>query len=183
MRPAAPPITAEDYKLLPETGPRYQLVEGDLHTAPAPNRFHQDISRNIEFILVKYLEAHPIGRVYDAPFDVYLDETNVFQPDVLFVSNERGGRLTDAGCDGAPDFVVEILSPRTARIDLDPKRKAYARFGVRELWIIDPDKLRITVYEFEKDPDHPTKVQGADGAIESPLFPGLVFSATVIFRR
>jgi Uma2 family endonuclease len=183
MRPAAPALTVEDYRLLPETGPRYQLVEGDLLMAPAPNRFHQDISRNIEFILLKYLVSHRIGIVYDAPFDVFLDETNVYQPDILFVSNERRGILTDAGCEGAPDFVAEILAPKTARIDLEPKRKAYARSGVRELWIIDPDKLRISVFEFAVDAERPVKIVGADGSFESPMFPGQVFEAAAIFKR
>ncbi len=80
---AIPLLTVENYKILPETGPRYQLIEGDLYMAPAPNRYHQDISRNLEYILLDYLEEHPIGKLYDAPFDVYLDDYNVFQPDIL----------------------------------------------------------------------------------------------------
>jgi len=79
----APLLTADDYRLMPETGPRYQLVEGELIMSPAPNRYHQDISRNIEFLLLKYLEKNPIGEVYDAPFDVYLGEHSVFQPDLV----------------------------------------------------------------------------------------------------
>jgi hypothetical protein len=75
-----PPLTVENYKLLPETGPRYQLIQGDLYMAPAPNRFHQEISRNLEFELQGYLKRNPIGKLFDAPFDVYLDEINVFQP-------------------------------------------------------------------------------------------------------
>src|ERR1700758_3205723 len=71
-RPTAPPLTVEHYKNLPETGPRYQLIDGDLYMAPAPNRFHQEISRNLEFLLMKYLEKHPVGVLYHAPFDVYL---------------------------------------------------------------------------------------------------------------
>jgi Uma2 family endonuclease len=113
VRPEAPPLTVEHYKNLPETGPRYQLIEGDLHMAPAPNRYHQDISRNLEFILLNYLKDHPLGVLYDAPFDVYLSETDVFQPDIVVVFNANLGLLTDAGCEGPPDFVVEILSPKT----------------------------------------------------------------------
>src|ERR1700738_2881870 len=101
-----PPLTVENYKLLPETGPRYQLIEGDLYMAPAPNRFHQDISRNLEVALAIYLSEHPIGVLYDAPFDVYLSEIDVFQPDLLVVLNENRGILTDAGAEGPPDFVV-----------------------------------------------------------------------------
>jgi Uma2 family endonuclease len=72
------PLTVEDYRMLPETGPRYQLIEGDLQMAPTPNRYHQDISGNIFGILFVYLKKHRIGKVYAAPFDVYLDENNVF---------------------------------------------------------------------------------------------------------
>src|SRR5437588_6676657 len=107
-----PLLTAHHYRLLPENGPRYQLIEGALYMAPAPNRYHQDISRNLEYILLDYLEEHPIGKLYDAPFDVYFDKHNVFQPDIVFVSKSRLSILTKAGAEGAPDFVVEILSPR-----------------------------------------------------------------------
>jgi Uma2 family endonuclease len=117
-------FTRSDYQFLPESGPRYQVIEGQLCIAPAPNRCHQDISRNIEFILLKYLEKHPIGKMYHAPFDVYLDDHNVFQPDIAIFSNQRLPVLTDAGAEGAPDFVVEILSPRTAQSDRVPKRQS-----------------------------------------------------------
>ena len=103
-RPYAPPLTAAEYRTLPETGPRYQLVEGDLYMAPAPNRFHQDISRNLTVSLANYLSTHPVGVFYNAPFDVYLTETDVFQPDLLIVLNENRGVLTDAGVEGAPDL-------------------------------------------------------------------------------
>jgi len=76
------PLTKFDYWQLPETGPRYQLINGDLYTAPAPNRLHQDISRTIEFEILKYLEREPRGIIYDAPFDVILTDLNVFQPDL-----------------------------------------------------------------------------------------------------
>src|SRR5258705_5944565 len=91
------PLTVEDYRLLPEAGPRYQLIEGDLFMAPAPNRYHQDISANIQLMLAKYLEKHPIGKLYDAPFDVYLDEINAHQPDLVFIAKRNYSILTDAG--------------------------------------------------------------------------------------
>ena len=96
-----PPLTMDNYKLLPETGPRYQLIQGDLYMAPAPNRFHQEISRNLEFELQGYLKHNPVGKLFHAPFDVYLDEINVFQPDIIVVLNERLGILTEAGAGGA----------------------------------------------------------------------------------
>src|SRR3954454_12736588 len=105
VRPNAPPLTVAEYKNLPETGPRYQLIEGDLYMAPAPNRFHQDISGNILVIIANYLKKHRIGKVYAAPFDVYLDEYTVHQPDVLFVS-KKNDILTPAGAEGARYFIV-----------------------------------------------------------------------------
>lgn len=178
-----PLLTVENYKILPETGPRYQLIEGDLYVAPAPNRYHQDISRNLEYILLDYLEGHPIGTWYHAPFDVYLDDYNVFQPDILVVFNEQREILTDAGAEGAPDFVVEILSPKTARLDKDNKRRVYATSGVRELWIIAPETRQIQVYLLTQDPANPAAAYGECDAFESALFPGLQFNAAAIFAR
>ena len=184
METAAIPLhTVENYKILPETGPRYQLIEGDLYMAPAPNRYHQDISRNLEYILLDYLEEHPIGKLYHAPFDVYLDEYDVFQPDIIFVSNARLTILTDAGAEGAPDFVVEILSPKTARLDRANKRRVYARTGVQELWIIAPEPRTIEVYLLPQDAAAPYMVHGDQARFESALFPGLQFDAAKIFAR
>ena len=149
--------------------------------APAPNRYHQDISRNLEYILLEYLEENPIGKLYDAPFDVYLDEHNVFQPDIIFVSKERLSILTKVGAEGAPDFVVEILSPKTAKLDRISKHRVYARCGVQELWIIDPELKRIEVYLLLKDAVAPAAVYGEQDQFESASFPGLRFDAAKIF--
>src|SRR4030095_8086861 len=91
------PLTVEDYRMMPETGPRYQLIEGELFMAPAPNRYHQDISLNIVLMLGHYLEKHPIGKLYEAPFDVYFDQYNAHQPDIVFVSKVNYAILNDAG--------------------------------------------------------------------------------------
>src|SRR5256885_7337745 len=175
------PLTIKDYRLLPEGGPRYQLIEGDLYMAPAPNRFHQDISGNIFGLIHAYLKKHRIGKVYCAPFDVYLDENNVFQPDVLFVS-KKNNILTPAGAEGAPEFIVEILSPKTAFLDKKSKRRVYARCGVKELWIIDPDIKTIQIYFLQKDAGRPAANYTAKDTFTSPHFPGLKFKATEIFK-
>jgi Uma2 family endonuclease len=182
VRPYAPPLTVAEYKNLPETGPRYQLIEGDLYMAPAPNRFHQDISRNLVIILANYLSTHPIGVLYDAPFDVYLTDTDVFQPDLLIVLNENRGILTDAGAEGAPDFVVEVLSPKTRQLDLVNKKRIYARIGVKELWIIDPEPKEVAVYRFDQDPIRPVAKLSGEEEFSSPLLPGLAVRLSEIFR-
>lgn len=173
--------TVEDYLSMPEGGPRYELIEGELLMAPAPNRYHQEISGNIEFILRTYLKKHRIGKLYDAPFDVYLDEINVVQPDILFVSNKKAGVLTDAGAEGAPDLVIEILSPSTMRRDRESKRKVYARTGVEELWLIDPEKRRIEIFELQENARAPRRIIRAEETFTVPRFPGLEISAAEIF--
>ena len=183
VRPEAPPLTIAEYKLLPETGPRYQLIEGDLYMAPAPNRYHQSISRNLGYILMRYLEEHPIGELYHAPFDVYLSNVDVFQPDILFVSDQNRQILTDAGAEGPPDLVVEVLSPKTRDLDLAQKRRVYAREGVRELWVIDPEPQTVLVYRFEEDLSEPVMTKAVDETLGSPIFPGLEIALERVFRK
>jgi Uma2 family endonuclease len=186
VRPEAPPLTVAEYKLLPATGPRYQLIEGDLYIAPAPNRYHQTISRNLEYILMRYLEEHPIGELYHAPFDVYLSNVDVFQPDILFVSivsNDNRRILTDAGAEGPPDLVVEVLSPKTRNLDLIQKCRVYAREGVRELWILDPELQTVLVYRFEEQLSEPVMTKSADATLTTPIFPGLEIALERVFRK
>jgi Uma2 family endonuclease len=178
-----PPLTVENYKLLPETGPRYQLIQGDLYMAPAPNRFHQEISRNLQFELHSYLKRHPIGKLFDAPFDVYLDKINVFQPDIIIVLKERLGILTEEGAEGAPDLVVEILSPKTRRLDLVNKKQEYARAGVEELWIIDPETRSIDIHEFGPDGTEKIRKVNEEDTLSSQLLPGFNLAAATIFER
>jgi Uma2 family endonuclease len=178
-----PPLTVENYKLLPETGPRYQLIQGDLYMAPAPNRFHQEISRNLQFELHGYLKRNPIGKLFDAPFDVYLDEVNVFQPDLIVILNERLGILTEAGAEGAPELVVEILSPKTRRLDLMNKKQEYARAGVKELWIIDPEPRSITIHEFARDGVEKTRQLEEKDNLSTDLLPGFNLRLETIFER
>jgi Uma2 family endonuclease len=178
-----PPLTVENYKLLPETGPRYQLIQGDLYMAPAPNRFHQEISRNLQFELHSYLKRNPIGKLFDAPFDVYLDEINVFQPDLLVVLNERLGILTEEGAEGAPDLVIEILSPKTRCLDLANKKQEYARAGVKELWIIDPEPRSITIHEFASDGVDTARQLVEEGTLSTGLLPGFELALETVFER
>ena len=181
--PKAPPLTVEDYRSLPEAGPRYQLIEGDLYMAPAPNRFHQEISRNLLVKLFLYLRETGAGKIFASPFDVYLDETNVFQPDLIVVLNDRLGILTEAGAEGAPNLVIEILSPKTRRLDLEQKRKAYPRFGVQELWIIDPDPRLTIQHRFFADGSVTTVVIPESDSLTSTLLPGFLISAAELYER
>jgi Uma2 family endonuclease len=177
------PLTVRDYLEMPEGGPRYQLVDGDLHMAPAPNSFHQDVSRNIEFIIVAYLENNPIGKVYDAPFDVFLTETNVFQPDLLFISKQNLRIVEEDGAHGAPDLVIEILSPSSSQLDLGSKKRVYARCGVLEMWTVDPQARKVVVYDLRKSETEPAHNWLESDEFECKLLPGLKFKVAKFFVR
>ncbi len=176
-------LTAHDYRALPEGGPRYQLIGGEMHMAPAPNRYHQRIAMNITLILGPYLQKNPIGELYFAPFDVYLTDQDVYQPDLVYVAKAHASVLTDAGAEGAPDLVVEILSRRTTVQDRGLKREVYARTGVAELWIVDPQARRLEVLYLQQDPRVPAATHGDQAVFTSPLFPGLEFEMATIFRE
>lgn len=151
--------------------------------APAPNRYHQDISRNIVVIIARYLKKRPIGKVYAAPFDVYLTDISVVQPDVLFVSKDRCSILTDLGAEGAPDLVVEVLSPHNTPSIMRAKRELYARTGAIELWIVDPLTHKISVYHLRKNPETPVATYGAKDKFKSPLLPGLTIRCVEVFAQ
>lgn len=176
-------MTVHDYRLMPETGPRYQLVQGRFHMSPAPSRFHQQIVVNVLYLIRHHLKDNPIGFVYVSPFDVYLTDIDAYQPDVLYVSNANAAILTDAGAEGPPDLAIEVLSPKTAYLDKGSKRDVYARTGVKELWLIDPDKLLVSVYRLQKDADTPEASYDAQAEFASPLLPGVTIQCAEIFRK
>ena len=120
--------TYEDYSKLPEGAP-YQLLGGDLIMVPAPTPYHQKISQKLEFLLLQHAENNELGEVFGSPIDVYFGEEDTFQPDIIFVSKERLHLIGQTKIEGAPDLVIEILSPSTAYYDLGWKYKVYERAG------------------------------------------------------
>src|SRR5215210_5654900 len=177
------PMTVHDYLLLPDAGPRFQLNDGEFHMAPAPNTYHQIISRNLEYLLLDFLDENPIGELFDAPFDVYLSDVDVFQPDICVFSKEQHGYLDERGAISAPWLVVEILSPSSLRLDRGPKREVYARCGTRELWLIDPVKKEVAVYDLRNDAERPRMILTESETLATDLLPGLEISLTRVFRR
>jgi len=179
----SPPFTIHDYRKMPDDGHYYQVIEGELYMSPAPSNFHQIIVGNIYFIFRSFLQVNPIGQVRVSPFDVYLTPNTVVQPDVLYVSKENAAIIIDAGVEGAPDLVVEILSPGTRALDLGPKRAIYARTGVKELRIVDPIALTIQVYRLQINAELPEAAYNATATFTSPLLPGLTISTAEIFQQ
>ena len=169
-------LTYSDYVNLPEDGKRYEILEGELAVSATPVLRHQRVSRNLEFILHVYLRANDLGEVFNAPVTVILDEFTVVEPDLVFVSRERVGILTDEAIEGSPDLLVEILSPSTARRDRETKAKLYARFGVDHYWIVDPDAHMVEVLERRGLRYRTAAVHEGEATFGSPLFPGLTIA-------
>lgn len=184
MAKAAIKFTYEDYKSLGESErERYELLEGELVMVPSPTPYHQDISRELLRRLDEHVRAQKLGKVYAAPLDVVLSEQIVVQPDLLFISQEQKGIIAEDEIRGAPDLVVEILSPYTAGRDRTLKKKLYARHGVKEYWLVDPEEKTIEVLAlgqrgYERVALYKDKGRGT---LESPLLPGLKIPLGGIF--
>ena len=172
-------LTYEDYAKTPEDE-RYELINGELIMVAAPNEPHQRISKRLEFPLI-LAERRGLGVVYYAPFDVVLSEYDVVQPDLLFVLRENAHIITTANVQGPPDLVVEILSPSTARRDWNQKRDLYAKYGVKELWIADPDERVVWVMTLR---DGMYEVMGRYGdtqTFSSPTLAGVAIDLREVF--
>ena len=177
--------TVADFMALGEGPPFAQLIQGMIVMAPSPFRSHQRVILEIAFLIRKYLEAHPdMGKLYLAPFDVHFGENDVLCPDLSFFTSERCSRLSDRGAEGAPDLVIEVLSPATARRDRKDKREIYTLHGVRELWLVHPELETIEVFDLLKQPDQPVAVleNGTHAAITTDILPGLQAPLADIFR-
>ncbi|WP_432627220.1 Uma2 family endonuclease [Brotaphodocola sp.] len=144
-------FTSEDYWNLPE-GERAELIDGRFYNMAPPSRIHQKISGQIYKIVSNYIDAHHGScEVYAAPFAVNLDadDKNWVEPDISVICDPN--KLTDRGCTGAPDLIFEIVSPASRKMDYSLKNTIYSEAGVREYWIVDPAKERVTVYHYEED--------------------------------
>ena len=173
-------FTVQDY-MNDTSGNRYQLLDGEMVLAAAPNDRHQEISIRLTVALYLFVTHNLLGLVREAPYDVILGE-DVVQPDILFVSNARRDRVTAAHCVGAPDLVVEILSESTARIDRRYKREIYGRAGVLEYWMVHPDAMMVEIFTPEGGKLVPTAHYHSGETLVSPLLPGLAIDLTAIFE-
>jgi len=172
--------TYEDYLKTPDDE-RYELIEGELIMTPSPTTNHQRISRNLEFELFKFVRENNLGEVFDAPCDVVLNNENVVQPDILFISNERLDIIGDKNIQGAPDIVIEIVSEHSAYRDLIQKKRLYAASGVKEFWLVIPKETMVEIYALrESDFDLFKKYKGND-KIESSVLRGLKIDLNQIF--
>lgn len=137
----------EVFELLPE-GTLCEVIENQLYMAPPPSEFHQGTLSDLFLEIANHVKQHRLGIIRVAPYGVYLDDKNVVEPDLLFISQEKKGLIQKNGFHGAPDLIIEILSPSNEQHDTLKKKKLYEKFGVKEYWIVDPETKVATGYEW-----------------------------------
>jgi Uma2 family endonuclease len=162
---------------------RYEIIDGKAYMITAPSRIHQEISMALSAMLYNYLEGKPC-KVYLAPFSVRLfpeadqSDDTVLQPDITVVCDPS--KLDDRGCNGAPDFIIEIISPSTVRQDRIVKFNKYREAGVREYWIADPGEKVVTAYTL-KDGQYMAANYGDNGPMPVKIFPGCEIDLKTVF--
>lgn len=165
--------TYASYAAVPDDGRRYEVVDGVLYMAPAPNEGHQSANNLIAYYLTMHVQIPKLGRIYTAPFDVELAPNAVVQPDVLVVLATNQDIITPSRIIGAPDLVVEIASPSTTTYDRSKKLRAYEQAGVQEFWIADPVARNIEVLLLEQDGYRSKGVFAGQAVLPSRVVPGL----------
>jgi len=176
-----PKLTCEQFRRLPDDGKQYELIHGEARLNPAPNLRHQTVTHNLDTSLGAFLLKHPLGQVWTAPLDVRLGEDTILQPDMVFVSNARASILREEFVDGAPDLVVEILSPSTSAHDRATKLPIYAAAGVPEFWLIDPLAKTVEVLKLQGKKYLVDAILAGDQTLTSSLFPGWQLPLSELF--
>ncbi len=174
-------LTYQDHANTPDEE-RYELLDGELIRMTAPAEIHQRIATVLGWKVAQFVSENGFGRVYVAPFDVVLSDTDVVEPDLLFVSNERAHVVTAANVQGAPDLVVEILSPSSVERDRKFKRALYARHGVREYWIVDTEARTVAVLLLRNGEFETAGTYGEGETLTSPTLPGFALEVADLFR-
>ena len=160
----------------------YELFDGEIMKRSAPSLIHQRISRKLLGKMDAYIEEKKLGEVFSAPVDLNLDEHNAFQPDLAFISKERSFLIEDGDyIKGAPDLVVEIISPGTVKKDRVIKKDLCERFAVREYWLVDPLNKGIEIYIMQEDKYVLHDLQEISGKINSTVLTGFELELGHIF--
>ena len=144
-------LTYEDYLGIPEDRQRHEIIDGDHFVTPSPVSYHQILCGNLFVQLYRQVQEPGLGTVLFAPLDVLLSKVDIVQPDIVVVPNENDSIITEKNVRGAPDLLVEILSPSTSDRDRNLKKTRYQRAGVREYWIVDPETKQVEQYALTGD--------------------------------
>jgi Uma2 family endonuclease len=173
----------DDLEAIPQAreGDRHELIDGELIVTPSPIPVHQIVSLNLVRQLDQHVNATGLGRLLYAPVDIRFTPGNVLIPDIVFITCDRLHIIGPKAIDGPPDLVIEILSPGTRQRDLSVKHSLYARFGVGEYWIVDPEARTMSVFSLIGDRYEPVPT-AADGMIHSRVLPELELTLATVFE-
>jgi Uma2 family endonuclease len=171
----------EDYLRLDEGTP-IQLIAGEFIMSPSPRYSHQRVSMRLSAQLYNLASIDNLGEVCAAPIDVFVGPHDVYQPDVLFVSNEHLHYMEEDGVHGPPDIVIEILSKKTAGFDLLLKKDKYEEFGVPEYWIVDPMHLTVECFR-NSESGYESTFSGKSGKVCSLVLPDFCIEVEALFAR
>lgn len=173
--------THADLLSFPEDGKRREIIDGDMFVTPAPKLNHQRILIRLTEAFLNHLSSHPVGELIVSPMDVIFSDFDVLEPDLIFVLNEHKEILKD-WVRGAPDLVIEILSPTTAARDRGVKLRTYARFGVKEYWIVDPEERAVEVYHLMLEGYELVRTFQQTDTITSSLLPEFALPVSAVFK-
>lgn len=174
-------LTYADLEALPDDNVRREIIDGELIVSPSPRTRHQRISARLSLALGKHIEAHGGGEAFYAPLDVILSEHNVVEPDLIFIADDQTDILAEENIRGAPALVIEVVSD--ARRDRIIKRDLYARFGVAEYWVIDPDADRVEVYRLTGSTYAKPHILEPGETLAYGRLPGLAIDLAALFAR
>ena len=175
-----PKLTYEDYAKTPDDE-RWELIDGELIMSPSPKRAHQRNQMKLGSRMSFFVEEKDLGEVY-SDFDVVLSNTDTVRPDLIFVAKDRLHIITEENVQGAPDLVVEIRSPSTARYDWTVKRELYARHGVKEYWLVDPEAATVAVLLLDGGALKVAGVYGEKDTLASAVIDGFSIALADVFR-
>ena len=172
----------EDLQLIPFDRNRYEIVDGELFVTAAPIPLHQVIVGNTYGDLRQHVRKHRLGVVFMAPCDIVFASSTVLEPDIFFVSRSRLHIIGEKNLSGPPDLVVEVLSESTKRLDREIKPKQYAKYGVPEFWLIDPEGKTVELFRLSQGAYELAERLGFGDTLTSPLFPGLSISVSSLWE-
>jgi Uma2 family endonuclease len=183
VAPVTLKLTYEDFLGFPEDGKRHELLDGDHFVTPAPNLRHQRLVVRLTRVLDSFIDRHGLGWLYTSPVDIVLSDFDVVEPDLVFLSRQRGHLRADTHLAGAPDLVIEILSDSTRKRDEITKRHLYERHGVAEYWIVDPVLETVKVYRRQGERFAAAELfeRAEGGQLDTALLPGFELALDELF--
>lgn len=176
------PATLADLAATPDDGRIYEIIDGEIVVAAAPTFRHQLVSQLMNSYLFDWVRGHDAGLVLAAPADVVLATGQTLQPDLFYIADHNPGEIMDGRFHGAPDLVVEIVSPTSRSRDSIVKPMRYARFGVREFWLVDPDHRSLSAYDLA-DGLYRERMPNAECALTSGVMDGLRVDPVALFAE